>query len=92
MGAGRSNASSAARPAESPTVEIAEVIERDVSICSEWIGTLDGLRRRGVDKLLSARDADRDRFRRRAYALSDTAERELSSVVQLSRVPGGGWQ
>jgi membrane fusion protein, multidrug efflux system len=42
-GIGCSNASSAGRPPEPPTVEVAEVVERDVPIYSEWIGTLDGL-------------------------------------------------
>ncbi len=41
--AGCSRATSAARPPDPPTVEVAEVVRRDVPIYGEWIGTLDGL-------------------------------------------------
>ena len=41
--AGCSSHTSAARPPDPPTVEVAEVIQRDVPIYGEWIGTLDGL-------------------------------------------------
>ena len=41
--AGCSNARSAPNPPDPPTVEVAEVVQQDVPIYSEWIGTLDGL-------------------------------------------------
>lgn len=40
---GCSNATSAAKPADPPSVQVAEVVQRDVPIYGEWIGTLDGL-------------------------------------------------
>jgi membrane fusion protein (multidrug efflux system) len=41
--AGCSTVTSAARPADPPSVEVAEVVQRDVPIYGEWIGTLDGM-------------------------------------------------
>jgi len=41
--AGCSNATSAARPPQPPAVEVAEVVQKDVPLFKEWIGTLDGL-------------------------------------------------
>jgi membrane fusion protein (multidrug efflux system) len=41
--AGCSNATSAARPPAPPTVEVQEVVQRDVPVYGEWIGTLDGM-------------------------------------------------
>ena len=41
--AGCSNATSASKPPQPPSVEVAEVVQKDVPIYSEWIGTLDGL-------------------------------------------------
>lgn len=41
--AGCSKVTSAAKPSGPPSVEVAEVIERDVPIFGEWIGTLDGM-------------------------------------------------
>jgi membrane fusion protein (multidrug efflux system) len=40
--AGCSNATSAARPSQPPSVEVAEVVQKDVPLYKEWIGTLDG--------------------------------------------------
>jgi multidrug efflux pump subunit AcrA (membrane-fusion protein) len=40
--AGCSNATSAAKPPDPPTVEVTQVVQRDVPIYGEWIGTLDG--------------------------------------------------
>jgi RND family efflux transporter MFP subunit len=41
--AGCTNASSAAKPPDPLVVQVAEVVQRDVPIYSDWIGTLDGL-------------------------------------------------
>jgi len=41
--AGCSNVTSAAKPPDPPSVEVAEVLQRDVPISGEWIGTLDGM-------------------------------------------------
>jgi len=41
--AGCSNANSAARPPQPPAVEVTEVVQKDVPLIREWIGTLDGL-------------------------------------------------
>jgi RND family efflux transporter MFP subunit len=40
--AGCSKATSAAKPPEPPSVEVAEVVQKDVPLYREWIGTLDG--------------------------------------------------
>src|SRR5260370_5008832 len=42
-GAGCSNASSANKPPQPPTVEVTSVVQKDVPLYREWIGTLDGL-------------------------------------------------
>src|ERR1041385_475577 len=39
---GCSTASSAARPPAPVTVEVADVVQKDVPLYREWIGTLDG--------------------------------------------------
>ena len=39
---GCSTASSAARPLAPITVEVADVVQKDVPLYREWIGTLDG--------------------------------------------------
>jgi len=41
--AGCSNATSAGKPPEPLSVEIAEVVQKDIPLYREWIGTLDGL-------------------------------------------------
>src|SRR5258708_2784672 len=41
--AGCTNATSAAKPAAPPDVQVAQVVQQDVPIYSEWIGTLDGM-------------------------------------------------
>jgi membrane fusion protein (multidrug efflux system) len=40
---GCSKSTQASGPAEPPVVEVAPVVQKDVPIYSEWIGTLDGL-------------------------------------------------
>ena len=40
---GCSNANSAAKPPQPPTVEVTEVVQKDIPLYREWIGTLDGL-------------------------------------------------
>jgi len=40
--AGCSNATSAAKPPQPPSVEVADVVQKDVPLYREWIGTLDG--------------------------------------------------
>ena len=40
---GCSNVTSAAKPPAPASVEVADVVRRDVPIYSEWIGTLDGM-------------------------------------------------
>ena len=40
---GCSNANSAAKPPQPPSVEVTEVIQKDIPLYKEWIGTLDGL-------------------------------------------------
>ena len=42
-GTGCSNSTSAAKPTQPPVVEVAEVVQKDVPLYREWIGTLDGL-------------------------------------------------
>jgi membrane fusion protein (multidrug efflux system) len=40
---GCSHTSSAAKPPQPPSVEVTEVIQKDIPLYKEWIGTLDGL-------------------------------------------------
>src|SRR2546429_9391283 len=40
---GCSTVTSAAKPPDPPSVEVAEVLQRNVPIYNEWIGTLDGM-------------------------------------------------
>ncbi|HXB69382.1 MAG TPA: efflux RND transporter periplasmic adaptor subunit [Candidatus Acidoferrales bacterium] len=43
IAAGCSKATSAAKPPDPPSVQVAEVVQKDVPLYKEWIGTLDGL-------------------------------------------------
>jgi multidrug efflux system outer membrane protein len=47
--------------------------------------------RGGVDTLLNALDADRDRFQAE-LSLAQVRRNELLTVVQLYKALGGGWQ
>src|SRR6516162_3710867 len=43
VASGCSSAASASKPPQPPTVEVTRVVQKDVPLYREWIGTLDGL-------------------------------------------------
>ncbi len=86
---GCTKTSSAARPASPPVVEVAEVVQKNVPIYGEWIGTLDGMVNADIKAQVSGylmkQDYKEGSFVKKGQLLFEIDPRPFQAVVDQAK-------